>query len=75
MGAAVRVGKKDDVAWEVLELLSGVCVETGEVLQGLGKANLGEWVKEKLVETEGEAGKMIVEVSFALLVSSAGLEG
>ncbi|ORY89060.1 hypothetical protein BCR35DRAFT_300847 [Leucosporidium creatinivorum] len=61
MGAAVRVGVKDEEAWEMLELLAGVCTETGEVLQRMGKANLGEWVKEKLVETEGEPGKMIEE--------------
>jgi hypothetical protein len=73
MGAAVRVGKKDDEAWEVLELLSGICVETGEVLQREGKRNLGEWIKEKLVETEADSGKMIVEVSCALFGPSARL--
>lgn len=63
MGSAVRVGKKDEEAWEVLELLAGVCVETGEILRGLGKGCLGEWVREKLVETEADPGGMIVEVS------------
>lgn len=63
MGPAVRVGVKDEEAWEVLQLLSGVCKETGQVLKREGKGNLGEWVGEKLAETEGDAGRMIELVS------------
>lgn len=62
----MRVGEKDEEAWEVLELVDGVLKETGEVLKKQGKANLGEWVKEKLVETEGDAGRMVVLVSWLL---------
>lgn len=62
MGPAVKVGEKDAEAWEILELLAGVLVETGGILRRAGKKDLGEWVKDALVETGGDVGSMIVKV-------------
>lgn len=62
MGSAVTVGEKDEEAWEVLELLTGVLNETGKVLKGLGKKNLGEWVKEALLETLGDSEELLEKV-------------
>ncbi|GJN90455.1 hypothetical protein Rhopal_003466-T1 [Rhodotorula paludigena] len=44
LGSAVRVGEKDEEAFEVLELLVGVLRETGAVLQREGAASLGVWL-------------------------------
>lgn len=63
LGSAVRVGEKDDEAIEVLELLSGVLNQTGEILKTAAKKNLGEWVRERLEMTEGDVGAMIIAVS------------
>ncbi|GAA6004047.1 hypothetical protein JCM10207_006531 [Rhodosporidiobolus poonsookiae] len=65
LGAAVRVGEKDAEAWEILELLTGVLNETGGILQGLGKKDLGSWVREKLEQTNGDAGAMVRELAEA----------
>ena len=62
MGSAVKVGIKDEEAWEILELLCDACHSTGKALQKEGMASLGAWVKGKLIETEGDSGKMIEAV-------------
>ncbi|GAA5979927.1 hypothetical protein JCM11641_007588 [Rhodosporidiobolus odoratus] len=59
LGPAVTVGEKDEEAWEILELLANVCVQTGAVLQRESKATLGEWVVAKLNETQGDVAKMV----------------
>lgn len=63
MGPIVKVGEKDPEAFEILELLAGVLNQTGEILKKAGKKDLGEWVKDALVELDGEVGAMIVKVS------------
>ena len=62
MGPIVKVGEKDAEAFEILELLAGVLNETGAILKKAGKKDLGEWVKDALVELDGEVGAMIVKV-------------
>lgn len=62
MGPAVKMGEKDEEAWEILELLAGVLTQTGKILKDFGKKNLGEWVKEALLETLGDAEEMIEKV-------------
>lgn len=65
LGSVVRMGVKDEEAFELLELLAEVVVGTGQVLRALGKRDLGQWVKEALAETNGDAGAMVHMVSFA----------
>ncbi|GAA5828048.1 hypothetical protein JCM11251_005709 [Rhodosporidiobolus azoricus] len=59
LGPAVTVGEKDEEAWEVLELLTGVLNETGKVLRQKGKESLGEWVVGELKRTGGDTGEMV----------------
>lgn len=59
LGPAVRVGEKDDEAIEILELVARALKETGRALERADKRNLGDWVKDKLIETRGDAGKMV----------------
>ncbi|GAA5859445.1 hypothetical protein JCM1840_004620 [Sporobolomyces johnsonii] len=63
LGSAVKVGLKDEEAWECLELIVGVLKETGEVLKKEGKGNLGQWVSEKLVQTQGDSGEMVKQLA------------
>lgn len=63
LGSAVRVGEKDEEAFEVLDLLVGVLRETGAVLQQKGAASLGVWVRGALERAEGQAGAFVREVS------------
>lgn len=65
LGSAVKMGVKDDEAFEILDLLAEVCKSTGEVLRDAGKRSLGEWVYEKLGEAEGDAGVLVHAVSGA----------
>ncbi|GEM08565.1 DUF2419 family protein [Rhodotorula toruloides] len=59
LGSAVKVGEKDEDAFEILGLLAAVLNETGEVLEGLGKRSLGAWLLEKLVEADGDGVKLL----------------
>ncbi|BGP12100.1 hypothetical protein JCM10213_005207 [Rhodosporidiobolus nylandii] len=59
LGPAVTVGEKDDEALEILELLAGVCTQTGEVLRRERKETLGAWMSAKLKETDGDVAKTI----------------
>ncbi|KAM0753964.1 hypothetical protein T439DRAFT_378071 [Meredithblackwellia eburnea MCA 4105] len=63
LGPAVKVGEKDNEAWEILELVAGVLTETGQVLKTLGKRDLGQWVKDELIKTEGNEGEMLVKLA------------
>ncbi|KAK4698762.1 hypothetical protein P7C70_g7507, partial [Phenoliferia sp. Uapishka_3] len=63
MGPVVKVGEKDAEAFEILELLVGVLNETGAILKKAGKKDLGEWVKDALIEADGEVGVMIVKLA------------
>ncbi|EGU11228.1 hypothetical protein RTG_02678 [Rhodotorula toruloides ATCC 204091] len=63
LGSAVKVGEKDEEAFEILGLLVGVLNETGEVLERLGKQSLGVWLLEKLIEAEGDGDKLVHELA------------
>lgn len=63
LGNAVKVGEKDDEAFEILGLLAGVLNKTGEMLERLGKRSMGAWLLEKLVEAEGGGAKLVHDVS------------
>lgn len=66
LGPAVRVGTKDEEAFEVLELLEGVLKETGRVLEGLEMENLGEWIARELERCSGDSSAMIHSVRLTL---------
>ncbi|GAA6063306.1 hypothetical protein JCM10212_006716 [Sporobolomyces blumeae] len=59
LGSAVKVGTKDDEAFELLGLVEGVLHETGETLDALGMADLGTWVEQELLRTRGEVASMV----------------
>jgi hypothetical protein len=63
MGPIVKIGEKDEEAWEILESWTKVLKETGTILKVLKYESLGEWVAETLGETGGDAGAFLVEVS------------
>ena len=62
LGPAVKVGMKDEEAFEVLGSLEKVLKETGRVLNELGYESLGEWFKEELCRLNGDSGAMIHSV-------------
>ncbi|KAK4050717.1 hypothetical protein OIO90_004939 [Microbotryomycetes sp. JL221] len=62
LGSAVKVGEKDEEAFEVLELLEKALRETGEALQKEGKRSFGEWVRDALVETEAKVEQMLEKI-------------
>ncbi|KAL7339742.1 hypothetical protein BJY59DRAFT_720717 [Rhodotorula toruloides] len=63
LGNAVKVGEKDDEAFEILGLLAGVLNKTGEMLERLGKRSMGAWLLEKLVEAEGGGAKLVHDLA------------
>ncbi|GAA6043443.1 hypothetical protein NBRC10512_007445 [Rhodotorula toruloides] len=63
LGNAVKVGEKDEEAFEILGLLAGVLNETGEVLERLEKQSMGAWLLEKLVEAEGDGAKLVHDLA------------
>lgn len=63
MGPIVKIGEKDEEAWEILESWTRVLKETGAILKVLRNASLGEWVAETLQTTGGDSGAFLVQVS------------
>ncbi|GAA5992446.1 hypothetical protein JCM5350_001595 [Sporobolomyces pararoseus] len=59
LGPAVKVGTKDEEAFEILELLVRVLNETGEILESLEKSCLGEWFRDELSRLKGDSNAMI----------------
>ncbi|KDE09371.1 hypothetical protein MVLG_00278 [Microbotryum lychnidis-dioicae p1A1 Lamole] len=62
LGPVVKVGEKDDDAFEILELIVRVLNRTGEVLKKEGKEDLGHWVQQALLEVEGESEQMLRKI-------------
>lgn len=67
LGSAVKVGVKDEEAFEVLQLLVGVLNETGSILQEAGIKSLGVWVREMLERANGDGFQVVREVRFPLV--------
>ncbi|GAA5985819.1 hypothetical protein JCM10908_007127 [Rhodotorula pacifica] len=63
LGSAVKVGVKDEEAFEVLGLLVGVLNETGEILQREGKASLGVWLREALERAAGDGFEVVRQLA------------
>lgn len=66
LGSAVKIGVKDEEAFEVLQLLVGVLHETGRILQEMGAKSLGVWLRETLERAEGDGFQVVREVRFSL---------
>lgn len=64
LGRAVKVGVKDEEAFEVLQLLVGPLNETGRILQEAGVKSLGVWLRESLERAEGNGYQVVREVRF-----------
>ncbi|SCZ89027.1 BZ3500_MvSof-1268-A1-R1_Chr1-1g00903 [Microbotryum saponariae] len=62
LGPVVKVGMKDDDAFEILELIVRVLNRTGEVLKKEGKEDLGHWVQQALLEVEGDSEQMLRKI-------------
>lgn len=63
LGPAVRMGERDAEAYEIVTLLARVMNETGKILKEGGWKDLGEWMKEALILTKGDAELMLEKVS------------
>merc|ERR1719487_1891162 len=63
LGSAVKVGVKDEEAFEVLQLLAGVLDDTGSILQEAGIKSLGVWVREMLERANGHGFHVVREVA------------
>ncbi|BGP02784.1 Queuosine salvage protein [Rhodotorula toruloides] len=63
LGSAVKVGEKDEEAFEILGLLAGVLKETSEVLDRLGNRSIGAWLLEKLGDAEGDGPKLVRDLA------------
>ncbi|BGP33589.1 hypothetical protein JCM10296v2_005393 [Rhodotorula toruloides] len=61
--SAVKVGEKDEEAFEILGLLARVLNKTGEALERFGARSLGAWLLEKLVEAEGDGMKLVHDLA------------
>ncbi|SCV71642.1 BQ2448_3230 [Microbotryum intermedium] len=59
LGPVVKVGEKDDEAFEILELIVRVLNRTGEVLKKEGKEDLGHWVQQALLDVEADSEHML----------------
>lgn len=66
LGSAVKIGIKDEEAFEVLELLAGVLNESGAVLERLDVESLGVWMRGVLGRAQGDGAAVVREVSFRL---------
>ena len=69
LGSAVKVGVKDEEAFEVLQLLVGVLNETGRILQEMGTNSLGVWLRETLERAKGHGFQVVREVRFPPFLS------
>ncbi|KWU45630.1 hypothetical protein RHOSPDRAFT_16408, partial [Rhodotorula sp. JG-1b] len=63
LGSAVKVGVKDEEAFEVLQLLVGVLNETGRILQEMGTNSLGVWLRETLERAKGHGFQVVRELA------------
>ncbi|GAA5881639.1 hypothetical protein JCM3774_005705 [Rhodotorula dairenensis] len=63
LGSAVKVGVKDDEAFEVMQLLVGVLNETGEILQREGRRSLGVWLREALERAAGDGFEAVRQLA------------
>ncbi|KAG0659287.1 hypothetical protein C6P46_005217 [Rhodotorula mucilaginosa] len=65
LGRAVKVGVKDEEAFEVLQLLVGPLNETGRILQEAGVKSLGVWLRESLERAEGNGYQVVRELALS----------